>query len=151
MTFLLSVTTLEMSTSMEMNSSIRTELHTIETLQGEKGVDLKIEIDPVHLMQGAIQLVLMKMNQRSEQETKVTTKIKVQKETKDPQPKADTNQRRRKDYLVKFAKKQHTQIYSVVQNSRPTYKVRAVDQRASPKRYASIAWEPSLVTADTVV
>ena len=51
----LTVTFLETSTNMEMNSSIRTELHIIETLQGEKGVKLKIEIDPVHLMQETMQ------------------------------------------------------------------------------------------------
>ena len=85
-------------------------------------------------MQETMQLVLKMLNPRVEQEIKVTTKIKVQKETKDPQPKADPNQRKLKGYLVKFAKKQTTQIYSVVKNSKPTYQVREVDQRASPKR-----------------
>ena len=47
----LTMTSLETSTNMEMNSSIKTELHIIETLQGEKEVDLKIEVDPVPLMQ----------------------------------------------------------------------------------------------------
>ena len=78
-TLSLTVTSLETSTNMEMNSSIKTELHIIETLQGEKEVDLKIEIDPVHLMQETMQLVLVKINPRVKQETKVATKIKVQK------------------------------------------------------------------------
>ena len=100
---------------------------------------MKIEINPVHHMQGAMQLVHTKINLKAKQETKVTAKITVQKETKDPEPIADTNQRRRKDYLVKFAKKQHTQAYSVVQNSRPNYQVGVMDLRVSPKKYASIA------------
>ena len=122
-----------------MNSSIRTELHRIETLQREKEVNLKIEINPVHHMQEAMQLILMMINLKAKQETKVTIKITVQEETKDSQPEADTNQMRKEDYPVKFAKKQHMQTYSVVQNSRPTYQVCLMDKRVSPKKYASIA------------
>ena len=72
----------------------------------------------------------------------------VQIETEDPQPTVDINQRRRKYYLVNFAKNQHMQTYSFVRNLKPSYQV---DQRASLKIYASIAWEPSSVTADTAV
>ena len=114
MTFVLTVNSQKMSTSMEMNSSIRTELHTIKISEGEKGVNLRIKINPVHHMQGTMQLVLAKINPRAKQETEVTTKIKVQKETNDPQPKVDPNQRKRKGYLVKFAKKQTLLIYTVV-------------------------------------
>ena len=95
---------------MEMNSSIKTVLHIIETLQGEKEVNLKIEIDLVHLMQETMQWELMKINPRAEQKTKMTTEIEVYKETKDPQTKVDPNQKRRRGYLVKFAKRQTRQI-----------------------------------------
>ena len=81
---------------------------------------MKIEINPVHHMQEAMQLMLTRINLKAKKETKVTIKITVQEETRDSQPKADTNQMRRKDYPTKFAKKQHMQTYWVVQNSRPT-------------------------------
>ena len=68
-----------------------------------------------------MQVVLMRINPRAEQETKVTTKIKVQKETKDPHPKVDPSRRKRKGYLVKFAKKQTTLIYSAVKNLKLIY------------------------------
>ena len=47
-TLLLRMISLQISMNMEMNSTTQMELHTIEDLQEENGVNLKIEINPVH-------------------------------------------------------------------------------------------------------
>ena len=103
---------MNMSMNMEINSTIWTELHATEDHQEEKGVNLRIEIDLVHHFQEVMQLIPMRTNLK----TKETIKITIQEETRDPQPKANTNQMRRKNCPVKSAKKQHIQTYSVVQN-----------------------------------
>ena len=102
-------------------------------------------------MQEVMQLMLTRTNLKAKQETKVTIKVTIQEETRDPQPEADTNQMRRRNCSVKFAKKQHIQTYSFVQNSKPTYHASPMDQRVSPKKYASITKEPSSVFAHTAV
>ena len=75
---------------MEMNSTTWTELHKRVDLQEEKGVNLKIKIHPVHHMQEAMQLMLMRNKLKGKQETKIIIRIKVQEETKDSQPEVDT-------------------------------------------------------------
>ena len=66
-TLLLRMISLQMSMNMEMYSTTWTELYTTEDLQEEKGVNLKIEINPVHHMQEAMQLMLTSINLKAKQ------------------------------------------------------------------------------------
>ena len=98
-------------------------------------------------MQEAMQQMPMSTNPKAKQETKVTIKIKVQEELKDPYPKTDTNQMRRKNCPVEYAKSLHIQAYLGVQIKKNIYQASQMDQKVFPRKYADITWEISSVTA----
>ena len=85
--------------NMEMNSTTRMEVPTSEDLQWERGIDLEIEINPVHQMQEVMQQMLMRRNPKAKKEIKVTLEREVQEETRDPHSKEDIHQMRRKTVL----------------------------------------------------
>ena len=84
-------------------------------------------------MQEVMQLMLMRTNLKAKQEAKVTIKINIQEETKDP------NQMRGKNCPVEYAKSLHIQVYLGVQTTNNTYQASQMVQGVFPRKYENIA------------
>ena len=107
---------------------------------------------PVPHMQEAMPQILMRTNSRTEQGIIIIIRRKVLEEAQgDLHQKEKMHQEKEVNYPVEYARKIHTQDFLDVQNSRSIYQENRTEQVAYPRKYASSASEPYLMSADTPV